>query len=153
MPVKHWRSASYASTIAKQNQCRISPRRQMTSHAALLKSAWQIRVTGLKEDVSRYRIANKSVLRSASRSYSDVSRRPKPRMVTSCSTKDVQVLGGIDRRDLDILALLIPALGSVFLDPAMQVIDTGLPNLLLRYSFYFVERFAPMLKLGNFSKS
>lgn len=28
-------------------------------------------------------------------------------------------------RDAEILALLVPALGSVFLDPAMQVIDTG----------------------------
>ena len=28
-------------------------------------------------------------------------------------------------RDVEILTLLIPAIGSVFLDPAMQVIDTG----------------------------
>jgi hypothetical protein len=31
----------------------------------------------------------------------------------------------VSQRDTDILALLIPAIGSVFLDPAMQVIDTG----------------------------
>lgn len=31
-------------------------------------------------------------------------------------------------RDVEILALLIPALGSVFLDPAMQVVDTGDPT-------------------------
>lgn len=37
-------------------------------------------------------------------------------------------------RDREILALLIPALGSVFLDPAMQVVDTGaLLNLGLPY--------------------
>ena len=31
-------------------------------------------------------------------------------------------------RDVEILTLLVPALGSVFLDPAMQVIDTGKPH-------------------------
>lgn len=33
--------------------------------------------------------------------------------------------GWLSVRDAEILALLIPAIGSVFLDPAMQVVDTG----------------------------
>ena len=59
-------------------------------------------------------------------------RKPRVRLrraftCSASSSRDVQILGGlhISQQDADILALLVPALGSVFLDPAMQVIDTG----------------------------
>lgn len=42
------------------------------------------------------------------------------------TVSDSELEGGeLKNRDGEILALLVPALGSVFLDPAMQVIDTG----------------------------
>ena len=53
--------------------------------------------------------------------------RPNRQLRAVSSSEDVSTLGGIKlkTRDAEILALLIPAVGSVFLDPAMQVIDTG----------------------------
>ena len=53
--------------------------------------------------------------------------RPQRQLRAVSSSEDVPTLGRIKlkSRDAEILALLIPAVGSVFLDPAMQVIDTG----------------------------
>ena len=53
--------------------------------------------------------------------------RPQRQLRAVSSSENVPTLGGIKlkSRDAEILALLIPAVGSVFLDPAMQVIDTG----------------------------
>jgi len=46
---------------------------------------------------------------------------------SASSSEESPALGKfhVSPRDSDILALLVPAIGSVFLDPAMQVIDTG----------------------------
>ena len=55
------------------------------------------------------------------------ARRYRGCVKPAASSKEVELFGGLrlSQKDVDILTLLVPALGSVFLDPAMQVIDTG----------------------------
>ena len=85
---------------------------------------------GLRRNCQRHNTA--SLRRECTLRLDAFHRKPKVRLrggfaLSATSSRDVQVLGGvrISQQDADILALLIPALGSVFLDPAMQVIDTG----------------------------
>lgn len=53
--------------------------------------------------------------------------RHRRKSLRASAGEKITVLGNLrlQERDVDILSLLVPALGSVFLDPAMQVIDTG----------------------------